>query len=155
MLIPAALEGVFTAENAPRIKAKIILEGANGPTTPDADPIFRDKGILVIPDIYANAGGVTVSYFEWVKNLSHVRFGRMSKRHEMANELAMLRTIEAATGKTFTDTERQTDRKRAGRTGSGEFRARRKTMITRITDLVQTKAAQPPRRAGSDGSRHF
>lgn len=106
VLIPAALEGVFTAANAPRVKAKIILEGANGPTTPQADPIFRDKGILVIPDIYANAGGVTVSYFEWVKNLSHVRFGRMSKRHEMANELAMLRTIEKATGKTFTDAER-------------------------------------------------
>ena len=107
VLIPAALEGVFTAENAARVKARIILEGANGPTTPAADPIFREKGILVIPDIYANAGGVTVSYFEWVKNLSHVRFGRMSKRHEMANELAMLRTIEAATGKVFTDAERQ------------------------------------------------
>ena len=106
ILIPAALEGVFTGENAPRIKAKIILEGANGPTTPAADPIFRDKGILVIPDIYANAGGVTVSYFEWIKNLSHVRFGRMSKRHEMANELAMLRAIETATGKPFTDAER-------------------------------------------------
>jgi glutamate dehydrogenase (NAD(P)+) len=106
VLIPAALEGVFTASNAPRIKAKIILEGANGPTTPEADPIFREKGILVIPDIYANAGGVTVSYFEWVKNLSHVRFGRMSKRHEMANEMAMLKTIEKATGKTFTDAER-------------------------------------------------
>jgi glutamate dehydrogenase (NAD(P)+) len=107
VLIPAALEGVFTAENAPRVMAKIILEGANGPTTPPADPIFRDKGILVIPDIYANAGGVTVSYFEWVKNLSHVRFGRMSKRHEMANELSMLRTIEAATGKSFSDAERK------------------------------------------------
>ena len=106
VLIPAALEGVFTADNAPRIQAKIILEGANGPTTPAADPIFRERGILVIPDIYANAGGVTVSYFEWVKNLSHVRFGRMEKRHEMANELAMLRTIERATGKTFTDAER-------------------------------------------------
>jgi glutamate dehydrogenase (NAD(P)+) len=106
VLIPAALEGVFTAENAPRVKAKIILEGANGPTTPQADPIFREKGILVIPDIYANAGGVTVSYFEWLKNLSHVRFGRLSKRHEMANELAMLRAIERATGKPFSDAER-------------------------------------------------
>jgi glutamate dehydrogenase (NAD(P)+) len=106
VLIPAALEGVFTAENAPRVQAKIIAEGANGPTTPAADPIFRERGILVIPDIYCNAGGVTVSYFEWIKNLSHVRFGRMSKRHEMANELAMLRTIEAATGKTFTEAER-------------------------------------------------
>lgn len=106
VLIPAALEGVFTAENAPRIKARIILEGANGPTTPDADPIFRDKGILVIPDIYCNAGGVTVSYFEWLKNLSHVRFGRMQKRHEQANELSMLKAIEQATGRTFTDAER-------------------------------------------------
>jgi glutamate dehydrogenase (NAD(P)+) len=106
VLLPAALEGVFTADNAPRVKAKIILEGANGPTTPEADPIFRQKGIMVIPDIYCNAGGVTVSYFEWLKNLSHVRFGRMSKRHEQANELAMLKVIERATGKTFTEHER-------------------------------------------------
>ncbi len=106
VLLPAALESVFTAENAPRIKAKIILEGANGPTTPEADPIFRAKGILVIPDIYCNAGGVTVSYFEWLKNLSHVRFGRMQKRHEQANELTMLKAIEAATGRKFTDVER-------------------------------------------------
>ena len=107
ILLPAALEGVFTAENAPRVQAKIILEGANGPTTPDADPVFRSKGMLVIPDIYCNAGGVTVSYFEWLKNLSHVRFGRMQKRHEQANELAMLKAIEGATGRTFTDAERE------------------------------------------------
>jgi glutamate dehydrogenase (NAD(P)+) len=106
VLLPAALENVFTKENAPRIKAKIILEGANGPTTPEADPIFRDKGMLVIPDIYCNAGGVTVSYFEWLKNLSHVRFGRLQKRHEQANELAMLKAIEAATGRKFTEAER-------------------------------------------------
>ncbi len=106
VLLPAALEGVFTADNAPRIKARIILEGANGPTTPEADPIFRQKGILVIPDIYCNAGGVTVSYFEWLKNLSHVRFGRMQKRHEQANELAMLKAIEQSTGRKFSDTER-------------------------------------------------
>ena len=106
VLLPAALESVFTGENAPRIKAKIILEGANGPTTPEADPVFRQKGILVIPDIYCNAGGVTVSYFEWLKNLSHVRFGRMQKRHEQANELNMLRVIEGATGRKFSDAER-------------------------------------------------
>ena len=106
MLLPAALESVFTGDNAPRIKAKIILEGANGPTTPEADPVFRKKGILVIPDIYCNAGGVTVSYFEWLKNLSHVRFGRMQKRHEQANELSMLRAIEQATGRKFSDAER-------------------------------------------------
>jgi glutamate dehydrogenase (NAD(P)+) len=106
VLLPAALESVFTADNAPRIKAKIILEGANGPTTPEADPIFREKGMLVIPDIYCNAGGVTVSYFEWLKNLSHVRFGRMQKRHEQANELAMLKVIEESTGKKLSEAER-------------------------------------------------
>jgi glutamate dehydrogenase (NAD(P)+) len=142
VLIPAALEGVFTAENAPRIRAKIILEGANGPTTPPADPIFRDKGILIIPDIYANAGGVTVSYFEWVKNLSHVRFGRMSKRHEMANELAMLRTIEAATGKTFTDAERKKlaqgpDEEDLVNSGLEE------TMIAAYRELIETRERHP------------
>jgi len=142
VLIPAALEGVFTAENAPRVRAKIILEGANGPTTPSADPIFRQKGILVIPDIYANAGGVTVSYFEWVKNLSHVRFGRMSKRHEMANELVMLRAIEAATGKLFTDAERLQiakgpDEEDLVNSGLEE------TMISAYHQLLETKAQHP------------
>jgi glutamate dehydrogenase (NAD(P)+) len=138
VLIPAALEGVFTAANAPRVKAKIILEGANGPTTPAADPIFRDKGMLVIPDIYANAGGVTVSYFEWVKNLSHVRFGRMSKRHEMANELTMLRAIEKATGQTFSDADRSAfahgpDEQDLVNSGLEE------TMIAAYRELVEVK----------------
>ena len=142
VLLPAALEGVFTAENAPRIRAKIILEGANGPTTPEADPIFRDKGMLVIPDIYANAGGVTVSYFEWVKNLSHVRFGRMSKRHEMANELAMLRAIEAATGKPFSESERTAlakgpDEQDLVNSGLEE------TMIAAYQEVVEVKEKNP------------
>ncbi len=141
VLVPAALEGVFTADNAARIKAKIILEGANGPTTPAADPIFRQKGILVIPDIYANAGGVTVSYFEWVKNLSHLRFGRLSKRHEQANELAM-RVIEAATGKSFSDTERLAlakgpDEQDLVNSGLEE------TMITAYQGLLDTRREHP------------
>ena len=106
VLIPAALENQLTADNAPRIKAKIVLEGANGPTTPEAEAVFRERGILVIPDIYANAGGVTVSYFEWLKNLSHVRFGRMEKRSQEAAERRTMNTIEAATGRKFSEDER-------------------------------------------------
>ena len=106
VLIPAALENQLTGDNAPRIKARIVIEGANGPTTPEADEIFRKKGTLVIPDLYANAGGVVVSYFEWLKNLSHVRFGRLERRHRAAFHERLLLAIEQATGKTFTDAER-------------------------------------------------
>jgi glutamate dehydrogenase (NAD(P)+) len=105
VLIPAALENQLTSENALRIKAKIILEGANGPTTPKAEEILEKNGILIIPDIYANAGGVTVSYFEWLKNLSHVRFGRMGKRYEQATKRQLLKTIEMATGRQFSEAE--------------------------------------------------
>jgi glutamate dehydrogenase (NAD(P)+) len=107
VLVPAALENVLTAENAPRVKAKIILEGANGPTTPEAEAVFRSRGVLVIPDIYANAGGVTVSYFEWLKNLSHVRFGRLEKRLEEADEARFVRAIETLTGKALSEDDRR------------------------------------------------
>jgi glutamate dehydrogenase (NAD(P)+) len=106
VLVPAALENQLTADNAPRVNAKIILEGANGPTTVAADEVFRARQILVIPDIYANAGGVTVSYFEWLKNLSHVRFGRLERRLQAAAGQRLLHAIEVATATKFNESER-------------------------------------------------
>ena len=106
ILVPAALENVINAENAPRVKAKIIAEAANGPLTPDADDIFTAKGVLVVPDMYLNAGGVTVSYFEWLKNLSHVRYGRMEKRFTENMNSHILGQIETLTGKKVTESER-------------------------------------------------
>ena len=107
ILIPAALENVINGENAPRVKAKMIGEAANGPLTPEADEVFIKKGILVIPDMYLNAGGVTVSYFEWLKNLSHVRYGRLEKRFTENQNAQMLEQIEELTGKKVGGTQRE------------------------------------------------
>jgi len=94
ILIPAALEGVINLSNAANIKAPLIIEAANGPVTAGADDILREKGTVIIPDMYANAGGVTVSYFEWVKNLSHIRFGRMQRRQEEARHQLVIDELQ-------------------------------------------------------------
>lgn len=107
ILIPAALENVINGDNADKVKAKIIGEAANGPLTPEADDILIKKGVLVVPDMYLNAGGVTVSYFEWLKNLSHVRYGRMEKRFTENLNTHILNQIEDLTGKTVSDVERK------------------------------------------------
>lgn len=106
ILVPAALENQITEENAPRIKAKIIVEGANGPLTSGASETLGANGVLILPDHYANAGGVVVSYFEWLKNLSHVRFGRMEKRFEEQAFSRLLNAIEGATNKLFSPEEK-------------------------------------------------
>ncbi|CAN5118845.1 Glu/Leu/Phe/Val dehydrogenase [soil metagenome] len=106
ILIPAALENVINAENASRVKAKIVGEAANGPLSPEADEILGLKGVLVVPDMYLNAGGVTVSYFEWLKNLSHVRYGRLEKRFTENMNLSILGQLEEMTGKKVNEKER-------------------------------------------------
>ncbi|MBT7925076.1 MAG: glutamate dehydrogenase, partial [Opitutae bacterium] len=99
ILVPAAMEGVITQDNARGIQAKVIAEAANGPVSYEADRILNEKGVFILPDAYLNAGGVTVSYFEWLKNLSHVRFGRMDRRYEEAQGQAILDVLEQALGK--------------------------------------------------------
>jgi glutamate dehydrogenase (NAD(P)+) len=142
VLIPAALENQITGDNAPRIKARIVLEGANGPTTPDGEEILRSRGVLVIPDLYANAGGVTVSYFEWLKNLAHIRFGRLEKRNTQAAGRRLLKAIEASTGARFTDAQvkefvAEHDELTLVNSGLEE------TMIAAYHEIVETKRRDP------------
>jgi glutamate dehydrogenase (NAD(P)+) len=142
VLIPAALENQLTAGNAGRINAKIVLEGANGPTAPEGEEVLLKKGVLIIPDIYANAGGVTVSYFEWLKNLSHVRFGRMGKRYEEAVNRKLLSAIGTATGKEFSEDEekmivRGADELDLVNSGLEE------TMVSAFNEILETRRRQP------------
>jgi glutamate dehydrogenase (NAD(P)+) len=99
ILIPAALEGVIDASNANRIKAKLIAEAANGPVTFEADRILQKKGVSILPDAYVNAGGVIVSYFEWIRNLSHIRFGRMERRFDETRGRHIVQALESLGGK--------------------------------------------------------
>jgi glutamate dehydrogenase (NAD(P)+) len=103
ILIPAAMEGQITLENVDRIKARIIIEAANGPVTFAADEKLNERGVVIIPDAYANAGGVVVSYFEWIRNLSHIRFGRMQRRFDELRSQNQLEALEDLTGKTVPD----------------------------------------------------
>lgn len=106
ILVPAAVEDQITAENAPRIRARIVAEAANDPTTPEGEAILLERGIFVIPDVYLNAGGVTVSYFEWLKNLSHVSFDRMSRRYQENANAKVIAAIEALTESRLSDDQR-------------------------------------------------
>jgi len=136
ILIPAALENQITAENADRIKAKIIGEAANGPTSAEAEEILNAKGILVIPDIYLNAGGVTVSYFEWLKNLSHVRFNRLGKRYDENQNSNLINALEGQ-GMHFSEMQRRTLSK-----GADEldfvYSGLEETMITAYHEIRRT-----------------
>lgn len=107
ILIPAALENQIHAGNAGNIQAKVIGEAANGPVTPDAQKILLKKNVLIVPDLFLNAGGVTVSYFEWLKNLSHVRFGRMDKRFTQYSNENIIDTVEKLTSKSISRKEKQ------------------------------------------------
>jgi glutamate dehydrogenase (NAD(P)+) len=114
VLVPCALENQITGDNVDRIRAKIIVEGANGPVTADASEKLLARGVLLLPDIYTNAGGVTVSYFEWVKNLSHMRYGRMEKRFQERSNERLLEAAENLTGKKFTGAKRAEASEAAG-----------------------------------------
>ena len=103
ILIPAAMELVINRENADKIKTPLIIEAANGPVSSEADEILSKKGVVIIPDLYANAGGVTVSYFEWIKNLSRIRFGRLQRRAQENQTTLMIEALEKMTGSKFPD----------------------------------------------------
>ena len=122
ILVPAALENQITIKNIRNIQAKIIAEGANGPTTPEAEAIFYQNGGIIIPDMYANAGGVTVSYFEWLKNLSHVAFGRMNRRFEENSNLNLVNMVEGITGVALSSDAALNHYQRRIRAGTGKLR---------------------------------
>jgi len=142
ILVPAALENQITPDNAARIKAKIIAEAANGPITADAEPILLKKGIVILPDFYINAGGVTVYYFEWLKNLSHHRFGRLENRFQHNAFERIVKKVEEMTGKTISDREHEF-LTRGGTEIELVNSGLEDTMITAYTQIKETYAAHP------------
>ena len=142
ILIPAALENVINGDNAPKVKAKIIGEAANGPLTPEADDVFTQKGTLVVPDMYLNAGGVTVSYFEWLKNLSHVRYGRMEKRFTENMNAHILGQIESMSGKKVDSSEREFILHGADEVDL-VYSGLEETMITATREIMDTWKSNP------------
>jgi glutamate dehydrogenase (NAD(P)+) len=162
ILVPAALENQITMENVKKVKAKIIAEAANGPVTADASEYLLSKNKMIIPDMYINAGGVTVSYFEWLKNLSHMRFGRMEKRFDQSKYGNMVNLVERLTGKTIGIKERslltsgadEIDLVRSGLeetmiTAYGEIRSIKKRK-KKITDLRTAAFVSAIKKISSD-----
>ena len=147
ILIPAALEGVIHLGNAHTIRAPLIIEAANGPITAGADEILRKKGVVIIPDLYANAGGVTVSYFEWVKNLSHIRFGRMQRRNEEAHAGLIVSELERLSADKDLGWELSPDFKRRYLQGADELQLVRSglddTMRVAYQSISQMLAQRP------------
>ncbi len=142
ILIPAALEGVITSENASDIQANIVAEAANGPTTYAAHNLLLERGKLIIPDVYLNAGGVTASYFEWLKNLSHVRHGRLSRRFEEENAKRILDAVNELTDNQLGD-DRIKQLTEEVRFGAGEREivnsGLEDTMIKALEEMMETK----------------
>ena len=140
ILIPAALEGVINLGNVENIKAPLIIEAANGPVTAGADEILREKGTVIIPDMYANAGGVTVSYFEWVKNLSHIRFGRMQRRQEESRHLLIVNELERLSKDKGFDWQLSPDFKDKYLRGAGELELVRSGLDDTMRTAYQSMA---------------
>ncbi len=140
ILIPAALEGVINLGNAARIKAPLIIEAANGPVTAGADDILREKGCVIVPDMYANAGGVTVSYFEWVKNLSHIRFGRMQRRQEETRHQLIVDELERISRDTSISWTLSPNFKEKYLRGAGELELVRSGLDDTMSDAYRTMA---------------
>jgi glutamate dehydrogenase (NAD(P)+) len=138
ILVPAALENQITLENVSRLRCRIVAEAANGPTTPGAEASLTQRGVLVVPDIFMNAGGVTVSYFEWTKNLSHIRYGRLEKRVDLAKRAELVEAIEGLVSSAIPDTQRRslvrgTDERDLVNSGLEE------TMITAFDEILEVR----------------